>query len=187
MGLTDSRCFIPHIQSYFFQFQGAALSNAKLHAFWASVQVFADKKDVIQNYELNLLHHVTFDYGLTSNTMFSLVKIFPYATEAEYSHLNVCHSYWDHLVAKGFPFVKVELLRDNPLKLNILHWCSVFEAHGASLDLVKKHLEIRKSHADGPLLLQQNRSEWRMILSDINRVRLNARRRRRLRKIIDAV
>lgn len=187
VGLTDSRCFIPHIQSYFFQFQGAALSNPKLHAFWASIQVFADKKDVIQNYELNLLQHVTFDYGLTSNTMFSLVKIFPYATEAEYSHLNVCHSYWDHLVAKGFPFVKVELLRDNPLKLNILHWCSVFEAHGASLDLVKKHLEIRKSHADGPLLLQQNRSEWRMILSDINRVRLNARRRRRLRKIIDAV
>lgn len=186
VGLTDSRCIIPHVQSYFFQFQGAALSNLKLHAFWASVQVFTDKKDVIHTYEMKLLQHATFDWGLTNNTMFSLDKILPHATVAEYAQLNVSHSYWDHLVSQGFPFVKVELLRDNPLKLNILHWPSVFEAHGASVDLVKKHVEIRKSHADSASD-RSDRSEWRVILSDINRVRLNARRRRQARKIIDAV
>lgn len=188
VGLTDSRCIIPHIQTYFFQFQGAALSNPKLHAFWASVQMFTDKEDVIHTYEVKLLQHVTDDWGLTNNTMFSLDKILPHATAADCAQLNVSHSYWDHLVSQGLPFVKVELLRDNPLQLNILHWQSVFKAHGASVDLVEKHVEIRKSHADSalPLPLLQDRSEWRMILKDINRVRLNARRRRQARKIIDA-
>jgi hypothetical protein len=100
------------------------------------------------------------------------------------------------------PFVKVELLRDNPLQLNILHWRSVLQAHGASVDLVDQHVAIRKGHANSisPVLEAavaqsdrvvqkaplQDRSEWRMILKDINRVRLNARRRRQARKIIDA-
>jgi SAM-dependent methyltransferase len=186
VGLTDSLCITPHVQTYFFQFQGAALSNPKLHAFWASVQVFTDKKDVIHTYEVKLLQHVTDDWGLISNIMFSLDKILPHATTADCAQLNVSHSYWDHLVSQGFPFVKVELLRDNPLQLNILHWRSVLQAHGASVDLVEKHVEIRKGHANSASLLLQDRSEWRMILKDINRVRLNARRRRQARKIIDA-
>jgi lipopolysaccharide biosynthesis protein len=181
VGLTDSRCITPHVQTYFFQFQGAALSNPKLHAFWASVQVFTDKNDVIHTYEVKLLQHVTGDWGLTSNTMFSLDKILPHASVADCAQLNVSHSYWDHLVSQGLPFVKVELLRDNPHQLNILHWRSVFQAHSASVDLVEKHMEIRKGQAT-----LQNRSEWRMILKDINRVRLNARRRRQARKTIDA-
>lgn len=184
VGLTDSLCIIPHVQSYFFQFQGAALSNPKLHAFWASVQVFTDKKDAIHTYEVKLLQHVTKDWGLTSNAMFGLDKVLPHATAADCAHLNISHSYWDHLVSQGMPFVKVELLRDNPLQLNILHWRLVFQAHGASVALAEQHMAIRKGHAS-PLL--QDRSEWRMILKDINRVRLNARRRRQARKIIDAV
>jgi lipopolysaccharide biosynthesis protein len=186
VGLTDSRSIAPHVQSYFFQFQGAALSNPKLHAFWASVKVFTDKIDVIHTYEVKLLQHVTDDWRLTSSIMFSLDKILPHASAEDCVHLNVTHAYWDHLVSHGFPFVKVELLRDNPLKLNILHWRSLFHAHGASVGLVEKHLEIRKSHVKSPSPSQQDRSEWRMILKDINRVRLNARRRRQARKIMDA-
>jgi len=135
VGLTESLCIAPHAQSYFFQFQGAALSNPKLHAFWKSVQVFTDKEDVIQTYEVKLLQHVTEDWGLTSRILFPLDEILPYASIEDCAQLNVTHSYWDHLVSHGFPFVKVELLRDNPLKLNILHWRSLFQAHGASVDL----------------------------------------------------
>jgi SAM-dependent methyltransferase len=186
VGLTDSQCITPHFQSYFFQFQRAALSNPKLQSYWSKIQVFENKSDVINTYETKLLQHVTDHWGLTSNAMFGISKILPHATAEDCVHLNVSHSYWEHLVSQGMPFVKVELLRDNPLKLNILHWRSVFQAHGASVDLVEKHVEIRKGHKKSASLLLQDRSEWRMILKDINRVRLNARRRRQARKIIDA-
>lgn len=187
VGLTDSYCITPHVQSYFFQFQGAALSHPKLHAFWASVQVFEDKNDVIHTYETKLLQHVTADWGLTSNVMFSLSRILPHATAADCAQLNVTHSYWDHLVSQGLPFVKVELLRDNPLQLNILHWRSVLQSHGASVDLMEKHMEVRKGQKKiTPEKIAPKRSEWRMILSDINRVRLNARRRKQARKKLDA-
>jgi SAM-dependent methyltransferase len=148
VGLTDSHCITPHIQTYFFQFQGAALSNPNLQAFWAGVQVFTNKSDVINTYEVKLLQHVTDDWGLTSNAMFGLDKMLPHATAADCVHLNISHSYWDHLVSQGMPFVKVELLRDNPLQLNILHWRSVLQAHGASVDLVDQHVAIRKGHAN---------------------------------------
>jgi lipopolysaccharide biosynthesis protein len=192
VGLTDSHCITHHVQTYFFQLQGAALSNPKLQDFWAGVQVLTNKTNVINTYEVKLLQHVTKDWGLTSNAMFGLDKVLPHATAADCAHLNISHSYWDHLVSQGMPFVKVELLRDNPLQLNILHWRSVFQAHGASVALAEQHMTIRKGNANAasPLLQSaviQDRSEWRMILKDINRVRLNARRRRQARKIIDAV
>lgn len=200
VGLTDSHCITHHVQTYFFQLQGAGLSDPRLQGFWAGVKVLTNKTDVINTYEVKLLQHVIKDWGLTSNAMFGLDKVLPHATAADCAHLNISHSYWDHLVSQGMPFVKVELLRDNPLQLNILHWQSVFQAHGASVALTEQHMAIRKGNVNAArkgnanaasTLLQseviQDRSEWRMILKDINRIRLNARRRRQARKIIDAV
>ncbi|WP_019956606.1 rhamnan synthesis F family protein [Yoonia vestfoldensis] len=187
VGLTDSLAISPHVQTYFFQFQGPALLNPQLQNFWASVQVFKNKEDVIKEYEVKLLQHVTDDWRLTSNVMFSLKKILPFASNLDCANFNVTHSYWEHLVTLGMPFVKVELLRDNPLHLNILHWRSVFQAYGARVDLAEEHIKIRKRSAySSSAMALQDRSEWRMILKDINRVRLNARRRRRARKAISA-
>lgn len=184
VGLTDSLAITPHVQTYFFQFQGRALSNPKLRDFWASVQVFKNKKDVINTYEIKLLQYATEDWGLTSNVMYSLKKVLPFASDLDCADLNITHSYWEHLVALGMPFVKVELLRDNPLQMNILHWRSVFQAHGADADLAEEHIKIRRSSTNSAsTMAQQDRSEWRMILKDINRVRLNARKRRQACKV----
>ena len=57
VGLTDSLDITHHAQTYFFQFQGPALSNPQLQNFWASVQTFKNKKDVIRAYETRLRTH----------------------------------------------------------------------------------------------------------------------------------
>lgn len=187
VGLTDSHQIFPHVQTYFFQFQGAALSNPKLQEFWASVQVFKDKLDIIKTYEIKLLQHVTENCGLTCSVMFSLKKVLPFAYADDCKNFNITHAYWDHLVSCGMPFIKVELLRDNPLQMHILHWRSVFRAYGASVEIAEEHLKIRKkSENDGEATTGQGRSEWRMVLSDINSVRLNSRRRRHARSVADA-
>lgn len=184
VGLTDSLEIVPHVQTYFFQFQGAALSNPKLQEFWASVQVFKDKQGIIKTYEIKLLQHVTENCGLTSSVMFSLKRVLPLAYADGCKSFNITHAYWDHLVSLGMPFVKVELLRDNPLQLHILHWRSVFRAYGASVEIAEEHLKIRKrSENGGGATTVQGRSELSMVLSDINRVRLNSRRRRQARKV----
>ncbi|WP_322889294.1 MULTISPECIES: rhamnan synthesis F family protein [unclassified Yoonia] len=187
VGITDSLEIVPHVQTYLFQFQGAALSNPKLQEFWASVQVFKDKQDIIKTYEIKLLQHVTENCGLTSSVMFSLKKVLPLAYADDCKSFNITHAYWDHLVSLGMPFVKVELLRDNPLQMHILHWRSVFRAYGASVEIAEEHMQIRKGiSTSSSAMMPQDRSELRMILKDINRVRLNSRRRRQARSVADA-
>jgi lipopolysaccharide biosynthesis protein len=177
VGLTDSLAITPHVQTYFFQLQGPALSNAKLQNFWVQVQVLKNKHDIIKTYEVKLLQHVMESCGLTSSVMFSLKKILPFATASDCENLNVSHAYWQHLVNSGMPLVKVELLRDNPMQLHILHWRSVFQAHGASVDLVEEHIKVRSVNR-AVSTPRPERPYWRVLLSDINRVRKNAHRRR---------
>jgi hypothetical protein len=108
-----------------------------------------------------------------------------------YAGINVSHSYWDHLVSQGLPFIKVELIRDNPLNVGILNWKSVFLANGGSVRSAIDHMSIPRdgkvwtenqprSHTNIDLdSSKKNRSEFLTILKELNRVRLNARARRR--------
>ena len=184
LGLTESFELSHHAQTYFFVFQRAALKNTDVRAFWEGIHAFENKTDIIKTYELKLLSHVKEDWGLSHSFLFSMADILPDASHEDYEDVNVSHFYWEHLVSLGMPFVKVELVRDNPFGLKILHWPSVFRREGASVELAMDHLSIRKSVLPKPPPPEEKpqRSEWRMVLSDIARVPRNSRRRRKARK-----
>ena len=63
--------------------------------------------------------------------------------------LNSCHFLWDHLVLHmGCPFIKRELLRDNPAGIpGVIRWREVVQAVSKyDTDLIARHLEqsVRK-------------------------------------------
>jgi len=191
VGVTESFQQAHHAQSYFVMLQENALRDPSLKEYLSNLPILSSKEEVIQAYELTLLSRVRFDFDLSHKIIYGMEELFPAAREDEYGGLNITHAYWDYLVARGFPFVKVELLRDNPIKSNILQWRFVFEKYGASIENAVQHMSTPRAvllpaPSGGNAGKEKNkkaqrRSEFQIILSELNRVRLNARRRRRER------
>lgn len=186
VALTDSHQIQYHTQSYFFMLQGAGLTNPSSREFWSNLKMYDQKMDVITNYEVKILD-VMSSLGLTHEILFPLADLFPGQQADELERINVSHHYWEYLINSGFPFVKTELLRDNPMKLPLLHWKDVLRNNGMEIDLAIDHMEKRPankgtqndSRADAH---REGWSEFRYIISDINKVRLNSRKRRKLRQ-----
>ncbi len=178
---TDSFQISYHTQSYFFILQGAALSHPDVIAFWTKLQMLTEKQDVIESYEVKFLNYISKKFDLSHQILFPLEEMFIDIDPDDQQRINVTHDYWEYLIASGFPFVKVELVRDNPLKVNILNWKSVLTRHGVDVEAIVAHMAPRKKQTQ-ELFRTSLRAEWRQILRELNKVRLNAHRRRKKRR-----
>jgi hypothetical protein len=58
--------------------------------------------------------------------------------------MNPSHFLWAHQIAMGCPFLKRELLRDNPARIpGVIHWETLIRsASDYDTDLVARHLEL---------------------------------------------
>jgi lipopolysaccharide biosynthesis protein len=102
-GMTDTRQYFKHVQSYFLGFTHGVLGDSPLAQFFSGVREEPTKWDVIRRYELGLnklLRHE--GYGVT--TAFRADDVVP-AGE------NPVIKGWWRLLDLGFPFVKKEILR----------------------------------------------------------------------------
>lgn len=102
-GLTDTRQYFRHLQSYFLGFTNGVLGDAPLAKFFADVRAEQTKWDVIHRYELGLNRLLRREgYGITAG--FRADDVVP-AGE------NPVIKGWWRLLERGFPFVKKEVLR----------------------------------------------------------------------------
>jgi lipopolysaccharide biosynthesis protein len=59
---------------------------------------------------------------------------------------NPTHKAWSTLMKKGCPFLKIQLLRDNPLNVDLGNWQTVLEeVSDYDLRLIRNHLTRMKS------------------------------------------
>ncbi len=111
-----------HIQSYFLVFKRAVLSSDAFKQFWADVQSHDDKLQVIRSYEIGLSRRLA-EAGfhgrayvpvdtLFSNGPMALVDRFVRNKERSPLCFHPLRT-----LRKGVPFVKAELLRDNPAEV----------------------------------------------------------------------
>lgn len=184
VAVTESYQIEHHAQSYFFMLQDQALVNAPLRAYLSNIPTLKSKTEVIKQLETTLLTRIQSEYGLSAAILFPMHELFPGVPPENYQGINITHQYWDYLVTRGFPFVKAELLRDNPLRKNILHWPWLFSHHGSSVENAIQHIEARRgSPTAEPALCStyEHLPKWLRILKELNRARLAARRARRRR------
>lgn len=165
-GLTDSRDFGYHLQSYFLVFRRRALSAPAFERFWRGVRALGDKRRVIRGYEIPMTR-ILAAAGLEPAAFVDLRKggagmwrrawrnrslRNPVTLKVAAKQLirnrapafNVTHLFWDEIVRHhGMPFLKVELLRDNPLCIpNVSNWPSLIESVGDyPAALIRAHLE----------------------------------------------
>ncbi|KPF77855.1 hypothetical protein IP88_05205 [alpha proteobacterium AAP81b] len=129
IGVTLSHELCSHFQSYMQFFRPGALRHAAFQRFWHGVET-GDRQFVIANYELALLTRML-DAGLTAQPLFGLP---PHILCNPTIHL------WRDLIAAGFPFIKMQLLRDNPTGLDLTGWRDLLAAGGYDPALAEAHL-----------------------------------------------
>lgn len=125
---TTSDLFAPHFQSYFFVLKAGALAGPGPRRFFADVRALADKNAVIRAYEVPLEAALRAE-GLVIDALF-----------ADAGAGNASLTDWSRLVEDGLPFVKVQLLRENPYKIDLSGWRRFLARQGFPLEAVELHL-----------------------------------------------
>lgn len=150
-GATRSWETEPHIQSFFLAFRQRLVKSTVFDEFWESVSILPDKKKVITNYEIGLSSRIR-SAGFRSDALFDPLQLSFFTrimaqrqndSSKKYraSHrLNPMHHYWNSVLAAGIPMIKVELLRDNPTKININKVKRYLEGFPVHYELISEHL-----------------------------------------------
>lgn len=115
-GITDNYELHWHLQSYFLCFRKKVLESEVFAKFWSGLLPYRDKWQTIMSYELGL-SQLLLEANLRAKALVPCASIFP---KGPLRHLfrhkrrNPTCRHPLRVVRGGSPFVKVELLRDNP-------------------------------------------------------------------------
>lgn len=130
IGLTESYEIVRHFQSYIMLFRQTAVCHRSFGRFWRNVRT-GGRAFVIENYELKFLSAME-RAGLRA------VALYPASQKGP----NPTLKYWRELIADGFPFLKVQLLRDNPLRVDLTGWDVLVREHGFDPGVIRNHLKM---------------------------------------------
>ena len=114
IGLTDNLMYEPHLSSAFIAYKPKALQCQAFGRFWESLQIWPRKRELVKQCEVGLPVQLR-AAGLKLESLYT-----------QNANGNVLHYDWRHLIEqRGFPFLKVSLLRDNPTRQPIESWPKV--------------------------------------------------------------
>jgi lipopolysaccharide biosynthesis protein len=120
-GATDNHEIEWHLQSYFLTFKRRVLQSDAFARFFGSVLPYRDKWQIIRSYEVGMtafLQQSGF-FGQAYVPADTLFPPWPLALAYKGRRKNPTCYHPLRLLRRGMPFVKVELLRDNPGRLNL--------------------------------------------------------------------
>jgi lipopolysaccharide biosynthesis protein len=166
-GITDSYEINYHLQSYFLVFKKNVVRSEIFQRFWNDVTVESSKNEVIKKYEVGLTHAFisagfkpqpylptsVFNLKILRIRAISAVKhpfkavktILSRAKQNnnEYRAISPTHYLWkDSIIKYQIPFIKIELLRDNPNGINIQGYGEIITQHcNYDIELINNHLE----------------------------------------------
>lgn len=120
-----------HYQSFLLGFSPTAIRHPAFKRFWRDIRV-GNRDAVITHYEIRMLS-VLRAGGLTSSALIA---------SSPNDKTNPTLTKWATILDQGFPFVKVQLIRDNPHAADISHWETIMAERGYDTEMVKRHLKI---------------------------------------------
>ena len=170
-GMTSGKEISYHLQSYFVVFKKHVLHSKAFKLFWDNVQVLDNKRDIIEKYEIGLTKYLIShsfkplayaDYKpkllnvlkekLKRVTLYKIIEKLYILLRGKYQiqnslAINITHQYWKELlIYEQNPFIKIELLRDNPVQVNIDDYQDVIKSISSyDVRLIDNHLKRVKS------------------------------------------
>ena len=137
-GMIESEQRGWHLQSWFLHFSGNAFRDQAVQAVFAQDFAAMDKEDVIGQGEL-ALGRALVAAGLRCG---AVIRFADATWFARRHRINMMHLDWHHnLRTLGLPFVKAELLRDNPMRLPWAPaWPRALAEAGADVEQISAYL-----------------------------------------------
>ncbi len=122
-GAVESEEFAAHLQSWFLLLRPAAYNSSAFKEMMRfPMMPTATKLELIKTYEIDLTRRLTED-KLTYHAGFSSRDLSGFAARHPF---NYAHILWRALVRRGMPFIKIELVRQNPFRVtDIRRWRKV--------------------------------------------------------------
>jgi GT2 family glycosyltransferase len=108
IGMTASLTPTWHLQSYFVFYKRQLFCSDLFRCHWADIRVLGSKYHIIMNYEVEW-STVLRRLGFRGRSFYDKMI----------SHENPTHMFWKELLLEGYPFIKKELIRDNPLSCDL--------------------------------------------------------------------
>jgi len=117
--ITDSYEKKYHLQSFFVVYTKNSFSTSVFKDFWDNFKIYIKKGKLIK------INEIQFSQMLKKSGL----KIGAYCRADDYkSDQNIMHYHWRDLIKnKQCPFLKKELIRDNPKKIDITGWKDVIK------------------------------------------------------------
>jgi rhamnosyltransferase len=156
-GMTENVEIAWHLQSYFLVFRRPLLTSQVFRDFWASILPYKDKDQVIRSYEVGL-SRLLLDHGFTLRSFAptealdipGAFPLFNVLGESLWARLrsrrvNPTCGYAVPFIRAGMPFVKAELLRDNPLGVELEPVIAEMEAAAYDMTLVEFDRPTKKN------------------------------------------
>jgi lipopolysaccharide biosynthesis protein len=134
-GMTNNHELAPHIQSYFLVFRRAALASTAFGRFWQGVLPYESKWQITLSYEVGLTTYLV-ENGLRP-ALVAPVEELPVPFWRRDVVGNPTCRFPVLLLEEGVPFVKVELLRENPLGVPLWPIYRWMQRRGYDLGLVE--------------------------------------------------
>ena len=128
VGLTQSHEYRWHVQTFFLAFKPRLLSSWWLHGFFNRVRILGDKDAVIRAYEVRFA-------GEVEASGYNVEMLFPSERASNPTLFD-----WRGLITRGFPFVKVLLLRGAFPEIDLSGWRETLAEGGFDLDLIDRTL-----------------------------------------------
>jgi lipopolysaccharide biosynthesis protein len=171
-GITDSWQSKYHLQSYFLRIDSHALNSRSFRRFWSTMLPYQSRGLAIRNGEVRFTQELVRDemttevlcpYQTVAGRVLQIIlaRISGEAPgllprEKEYlgsladeiskgTPLNQMHSFWDVIIVEfGCPFIKRNLLRENPARIpGMVDWAAFLSQHTKyDTDLINRHLRI---------------------------------------------
>lgn len=148
-GITDSLKYGRHLQSYFLVYDRPVLQSRVFAEFWRKLPDYRHKYVVIIQGEVGLSRRlVAAGFNFAAYCPIEAVQEAQRADAGTLAakfrdpRISPTHRAWRALMRAGCPFLKIQLLRDNPMRVPDLEdWEAVVgEVSGYDLDLIRKHL-----------------------------------------------
>ena len=133
-GLTQSNEVMPHIQSYFLHLSARLLRSESLKYFMHSIQPFENKHQVISLYEL------PFSFFVQASG-FKVGALFATSDLGLSQYANPTYDAWKKLIELGFPFLKIQLLRNNHNNIDMTDWKKTLHKAGYDNELAINFLK----------------------------------------------
>jgi len=141
-GAVESPEIVPHLQSWFVLLRPRAFrSEAFTNLMCAPMPEFSDKLALVTSYEVALTRRLM-AAGLRYHAAFSPARAGGIAGRYAY---NPAHILWREMIAAGVPFLKIELLRINLMRVTDTgDWPAVVGAYAPDLmPMIKADLSRR--------------------------------------------